>query len=42
MIDLVEMNLGTLKELDGNTLETYVWVYIGTIDILQVVDEMLF
>lgn len=42
MIDLVEMNLGTLKELDGNTLETYVWVYVGTIDILQVAGEMLF
>lgn len=36
------MNFGTLKELDGKTLETYVWMYTGTIDILQVVGEMLF
>jgi hypothetical protein len=41
MIDLVEMNLGTFKELDGNTLERYVWVYIGTVDILQVVSEKI-
>jgi hypothetical protein len=41
MIDLVEMNLGTFKELDGNTLERYVWVHIGIVDILQVVSEKI-